>query len=181
MIQITEAKHENIEALSNLFADGFVHDPLYCHYIPYENDRPAILRQIFRKYLTDFWDDLTVLVAEDGAGALCICPGDAEGTERMVLPFSLEKVYNQINETAASEFYTNFLILDLLAVQPDMQGRGIGKALVGAFLKQASAAGVPGVVEIYNPENIVFYQNLGFKLAHIQPMGETLTAYLLEG
>lgn len=181
MIQIDQAKHENIETLAALFAEGFLHDPLYCHYIPYENDRPSIMRQIFRKYLTDFWEELTVLEAEDGAGALCICPSSAEGTERVVLPFSLEKVYRRINQTAAEEFYTDYLTLDLLAVRPDMQGKGIGKALVGAFLKQASAAGVPGVVEIYNPENLPFYQNLGFKLAHIQPIGETLTAYLLEG
>ena len=50
MNQIVHAKYDDIESLASLFAEGFMKDPLYCHYIPYERERPAILLQIFRKY-----------------------------------------------------------------------------------------------------------------------------------
>lgn len=181
MNQIVHAKYDDIESLAALFAEGFMKDPLYCHYIPYERERPAILLQIFRKYLTDFWDELTVLQTEDGAGAMCICPSEAEGTNRMILPFSLEKVYAQINNVVAPQFYDDFLTLDLLAVKPEKQGKGIGRTLVYAFLKIVGEAKKKGIIEIYNPDHLDFYQKLGFKLAHIQPIGETLSAYLLEG
>lgn len=180
MNQIIRAEHQDIEALAALFAEGFMSDPLYCHYIPYEQERQGILLQIFRKYLTDFWEQLTVFVPSDRSAGLCICPWDAEGTERIVLPSHTEKVYQRINQTVAPQFYDRYLTLDLLAVRPDMRGRGIAKELVQAFIITVKTMGLPGVVEIYEPANLEFYQKLGFRLAHIQPVGETLSAYLLE-
>ncbi|MBQ8600055.1 MAG: GNAT family N-acetyltransferase [Clostridia bacterium] len=177
---IVRAEQSDIETLAALFAEGFMHDPLYCHYIPYENDRHGILLQIFRKYLTDYWEKLTVFVASDRSAGLCICPWDAEGTERIVLPFPAEKVYEQINQSLAPQFYENYLILDLLAVRPDMRGKGLARALVEAFITIVKTTGQTGIVEIYEPGNLEFYQKLGFRLAHIQPVGETLSAYLLE-
>ena len=99
----------------------------------------------------------------------------------MILPFSLEKVYAQINNVVAPQFYDDFLTLDLLAVKPEKQGKGIGRTLVYVFLKIVGEAKKKGIIEIYNPDHLDFYQKLGFKLAHIQPIGETLSAYLLEG
>ncbi|MBQ8894490.1 MAG: GNAT family N-acetyltransferase [Clostridia bacterium] len=166
--------------MAAIFAEGFMHDPLYCHYIPYEQERQGILFQLFRKYLTDCWEVLTVLVAPELAGAMCICPGDGEGTERVALPAHVQKVYDQINQVAAPLFYEDYLVLDLLAVKPEHRGKGIARVLAEEFRSAARRAGKPGVVEIYEPENLGFYEKLGFRLAHIQPMGETLSAYLLE-
>ena len=49
-----------------------------------------------------------------------------------------------------------------------------------AFVNTVKTTGQIGVVEIYEPANLEFYQKLGFRLAHIQPVGEILSAYLLE-
>lgn len=180
MIELMHARQQDIDALAALFAEGFMHDPLYCHYIPYEQDRQEILLQIFRKYLTDCWEAITVLTTPELEGAMCICPGDAEGIDRMVLPAHVQKVYDQINQVAAPQFYQNYLVLDLLAVKPEHRGKGIARALAEQFRREALRAEKAGVVEIYEPANLGFYEKLGFKLAHIQPMGETLSAYLLE-
>ena len=180
MIQIIRAEQQDIETLVTLFAKGFMGDPLYCHYIPYEQERQELLRQIFRKYLTDFWEELTVFTTLDRKAGLCICPWDAKGTERVILPAGTQKVYDRINQTAASQFYKNYLVLDLLAVDPELQGKGVGKALVQAFCNTVKITGQKGIVEIYEPANLGFYQKNGFRLAHIQPVGETLSAYLLE-
>jgi len=180
MIQIVKAEKQDINALAALFAQGFMHDPLYCHYVPYEKERYSILLQIFTKYLTDFWEEITVFVTADRKAGLCICPDDAQGTNRLELSLPAEKVYRQINHAVAPQFYQNYLVLDLLAVDPQMQGKGIAKALVGAFINTVKLTGRTGIVEIYEPANLGFYQKLGFRLAHIQPVGETLSAYLLE-
>lgn len=180
MNKIIYAEKENIEELAALFAGGFTKDPLFCHYIPYEEEREGILFQIFRKYLTDCWDILTVYQAEDGGAALCIYPPEGDPVDRMILPASIQKVYEQICQSAAHLFYEDFLTLDLLAVSKEHQGKGYARALVQAFIDECRKANKKGVVEIYNPHNVAFYEKLGFKLAHIHPIGDTLSAYLLE-
>ncbi len=175
-----KATQSDIEPLAALFAEGFMADPLYCHYIPYEEERLDILHQLFRKYLIEYWEELTVFTLPDRSAALCICPSEARGIERVVLPAHVQKVYDRINAGVAGEFYRDFLILDLLAVRPAARGKGIARGLVEAFQQEVRRAGKTGVAEIYNPANIDFYQRLGFRLAHTHPVGETLTAYLLE-
>lgn len=180
MIELIQARQQDIEPLAALFAESFVHDPMYCHYIPYEQDRQGIIYQLFRKYLTDYWEELTVFTTPELAGGMCICPSDAEGVERLVLPTHIQKVFDQINAVVAPQFYDDYLVLDLLAVTPAHRGQGLARILVERFCREAKAAGKPGIVEIYEPENIAFYEKMGFRLAHIQPVGETLSAYLLE-
>ena len=180
MMKIIKASKTDIEALANLLAEGFTHDPLYCHYIPYEEERQGILVQIFRKILTDFWEELTVFTTPEKAGVLCICPHFAQGEERVFLPAEVQKVYERICAGTVDQFYQEYLILDLLAVRPEMRGKGLARALVEEFRREVARRGLPGVVEIYEPANVEFYEKLGFRLAHVQPVGETLSAYLLE-
>lgn len=180
MIELIRARQQDIEPLAALFAEGFVHDPMYCHYIPYEQERQGIILQLFRKYLTDYWDALTVYTTPDLACGMCICPSDAECVERVALPPHVQKVFDQINAVVAPQFYEDYLVLDLLAVSPAHRGKGIARALVERFRREAQRAGKPGIVEIYEPENLAFYEKMSFRLAHIQPVGETLSAYLLE-
>ncbi len=180
MIELIHARQQDIEPLAALFAEGFVHDPMYCHYIPYEQDRQDIIFQLFRKYMTDYWDALTVYATPELAGGMCICPSDAECRERVVLPAHIQKVFDQINAVVAPQFYEDYLVLDLMAVAPAHRGKGLARAFTEQFRREAERAGKPGIVEIYEPENIAFYEKMGFRLAHIQPVGETLSAYLLE-
>ncbi len=180
MIELIRARQQDIEPLAALFAEGFVHDPMYCHYIPYEQEREGIIYQLFRKYLMDYWDELMVFTTPELAGGMCICPDDAVGADRVALPAHIQKVYEQINAAVAPQFYENYLVLDLLAVSPLHQGKGIARALVEQFRLETQRAKKRGIVEIYEPENLAFYEKMGFRLAHIQPVGETLSAYLLE-
>ena len=180
MMKIIKAEKTDIEQLSALLAESFCHDPLYCHYIPYEEERQGILLQIFRKYLSDFWEDLTVYTTPSRAAILCACPHTAQGEERVTLPVDVQKVYDRISGGLVDEFYQEYLLLDLLAVAPQMRGQGLAKALVEEFRREVERRKTIGVVEIYEPANLEFYKKSGFHLAHVQPAGETLSAYLLE-
>ena len=180
MMKIIKAEKTDIEQLSSLLAESFCHDPLYCHYVPYEDQRQGILMQIFRKYLSDYLEELTVYTTPDRAGILCICPHTAKGEERVTLPIDVQKVYDRISGGLVDEFYGEYLLLDLLAVAPQMRGKGLARALVEEFCREVQRRQAVGVVEIYEPANVGFYEKLGFRLAHVQPVGETLSAYLLE-
>ena len=152
MMKITKAEKTDIQELSCLLAEGFAADPLYCHYVPYEQTRVEVLRQIFFKYLSDFWEELLVLVTPQREGVLCICPHTAKGKEQVTLPPEVQKVYDQISGGLVDEFYPRYLLLDLLAVRPAMRGKGVAKALVAEFCRRTKAQGLPGVVEIYAPQ-----------------------------
>jgi ribosomal protein S18 acetylase RimI-like enzyme len=52
--------------------------------------------------------------------------------------------------------------LSILAVQPALQGKGLGQALVGVTLAEADAKGADTYVETSNPRNLRFYQRLGY-------------------
>lgn len=51
-----------------------------------------------------------------------------------------------------------------IAVNPALQGKGIGSRLMRTALKRVDAANMPAYLENSKPENIAFYTNHGFEL-----------------
>jgi GNAT superfamily N-acetyltransferase len=54
------------------------------------------------------------------------------------------------------------LFVALLAVAPDLQRGGRGRALLGEALRRADAAGVPAYLDTARPENVPYYRSFGF-------------------
>jgi len=74
------------------------------------------------------------------------------------------KDFNPEPETQAGEFY-----FDTLAVNPEMQGKGIGKQLIDAGIEWADEFGINKVgllVEVNNDKALKLYWNKGFKIAN---------------
>jgi ribosomal protein S18 acetylase RimI-like enzyme len=68
--------------------------------------------------------------------------------------------------------------VELVGVEPDLQGRGIGGKLMGAVLRHTDAAGEPAHQETDTPENVRFYGRLGFDVvAQEEPLG-VMTWYM---
>jgi len=62
--------------------------------------------------------------------------------------------------------------VELLGVDPDLQGQGIGSALMKSVLRQSDASGVPAYVETDTIDNVGFYGHLGFDVvAEASPLG----------
>jgi GNAT superfamily N-acetyltransferase len=62
--------------------------------------------------------------------------------------------------------------VELVGVEPDLQGRGIGAMLMEAVLRQSDAAGELAYLETDTPENVEFYRHRGFEVAgQDQPLG----------
>jgi ribosomal protein S18 acetylase RimI-like enzyme len=55
--------------------------------------------------------------------------------------------------------------LESIGVEPALQGRGLGTALLAPVLAEADAAGVPAYLETETEDNVRFYQRLGFVVA----------------
>ena len=55
-------------------------------------------------------------------------------------------------------------LLDVLGVDPTVQGRGLGRLLVQHGLDVATAAHLPAYLETGNPRNVAYYEQLGFRV-----------------
>ena len=54
--------------------------------------------------------------------------------------------------------------LGTVGVHPDAQGRGLGREVIGAGLREADAAGVPAFLETSASANVRLYESLGFRV-----------------
>ncbi|HZU14887.1 MAG TPA: GNAT family N-acetyltransferase [Chloroflexota bacterium] len=62
--------------------------------------------------------------------------------------------------------------VELVGVEPALQGRGIGRMLMEAALRQADAADEPAYLETDTPENVEFYRRRGFEVTgQEEPLG----------
>jgi ribosomal protein S18 acetylase RimI-like enzyme len=57
--------------------------------------------------------------------------------------------------------------LSLLAVDPALQGRGVGGALLQPVLERCDADGLPAYLETQKESNVAWYRRSGFELADI--------------
>ena len=57
--------------------------------------------------------------------------------------------------------------LPLIGVEPALQGRGLGSALILPVLKECDAAGLPAYLEATSPRNRPLYERLGFEVVAI--------------
>ena len=51
-----------------------------------------------------------------------------------------------------------------IAVHPELQGRGVGKALIGSFLKMVDEQRLPAYLETDVDRNVELYEKFGFKV-----------------
>jgi len=70
-----------------------------------------------------------------------------------------------------------FAYLQLLAVRPDRQRRGLGRGVIEVGIDRASARGLGMHLESTNPDNLAFYRSMGFDITHetrLEPDGPAL-------
>ncbi|GAA4314651.1 N-acetyltransferase [Mucilaginibacter gynuensis] len=112
------------------------------------------------------------LVYEDAAGVHGIINGyNGADLEVLRAPFlqHIRSVYGfsvqPENETEAGEFY-----IDCLSVDPNQQGKGIGKQLIAALVQQHQNLPIGLLVSHDNPLAEKLYTGLGFKVVGQKPL-----------
>jgi len=161
-------------------ARAFFVDPFFEFVLPNPRKRERLLPWLYRKLIRIIHDYGKVFVSShlDGV-ALWLGPKQTNlplvgiiKTGLFLFPCKLSpaefKRSRQL-DTLSSQLHRRsmtrpHLYLFGIGVEPALQGKGLGRALVQAGLAFAAQLHVPAYLDTYNPHNLSFYASLGFQI-----------------
>ena len=184
-IQVVPLGEERGDEVADLMGRAFQDDPLFVHACPDPGDRARWLPWMFRWSTWKgflFGQTLGTTGRLDGVVAT-IAPGGGEFTEEDLTRFGYrrgrdavgaevwDRAIDRVNAAFAPadaalhrSVAEQHWYLDVIAVDPAAQGRGIGGALLCAVHTSADADGVPIVLLTYQPTNLSFYSRHGYSV-----------------
>ena len=172
---------ERVEDCARILADSFADDPVYGHLIPDPRRRRQALRAFLAMPVRDalaFDTAWVALYESDVVGVavwlppgafpwstwrkLRVAPGFLTVLRAapralpglMALGGAIDRLFPQ----------DPVWYLEVVGVHPDAQGRGIGTHLLEPGLARADEEGLPCYLETPHPDNVRFYERLGFQL-----------------
>ena len=172
-IRIRTAKADDLPLIADLMDMSFRDDPTVVYYY---RDAWHLFDVEHRKYITlcaaPALATGTVHLTQEGDGvAIWYAPGVAipdaacaAYCAELAFPDRMEALSTLFNACDAYRPSAPHWSMELSAVAPDAQNRGVGSALMNHGLREAKAAGVPVFIVSSNPMNLPFYQRLGFDL-----------------
>ncbi len=169
------ATAQDIGRLKAVMAEAFFEDPIFGWLMPEDSKRLVRLRRYFGIELRHLaLARGRVWTTSDLAGAaLSLPPGAWRSPLRVTLlegsAFGLH-LHRAARLGAAIEWRhvhqvrkRHYYIRDV-GVHPDMQGRGLGGALLRPTLERCDKGGLPAYLEASSERNAALYERLGFRL-----------------
>ena len=175
---------QRVAQTARLVASALHDDPAYAFLLP-EQARPAGLEGFFRGHLGTHVPHRCSYVREDAAGDVTATvtlrpPGgmsiSAPTLIRALAPFALahglgvlrrlsqlKNQYEHLERRAAKG--TRYWHVHMMAVRPELQGKGIGGALLEEVLATTDGSAEPIVLTTHKEINVRFYQRAGFLVA----------------
>ena len=179
-------KGEAMDRATTTLARAFSADPMFMWIFPDPGQRAQSLRRLNRVALEYGIRYGHVTGANDGlAAAIWIPPGRTVTVGGMVrsgmigMPFRVglrpfvkfmgaNATMEQIHKKYVPEPHWYLLIV---GVDPDLQGRGLGTALVKEGLARADQANCPCYLETSEARNLAFYERQGFVVVETATLG----------
>jgi ribosomal protein S18 acetylase RimI-like enzyme len=177
IVSLTE---ENLVAAADSLARAFHNDPLQSYVLPDETERrmrsPAHFA-VGLRYGMLFGEVLTTEGKPLGA-AVWLPPDGWEITPERAAEAGFDDLPNVLGEEATNRFFSVLGSLDpyhhrdvppahwyvmIVGVSPEARGQGLGRALLEPIMNRADASGLPCYLETAQPDNVAFYEYLGFK------------------
>jgi GNAT superfamily N-acetyltransferase len=177
--QLRQATADDLRHLASTLAEAFFDDPVFGWLMPEDSKRRARLHRYFgielRYYALPHGH---VWTTGDLAGAvLSLPPGSWRAPPRATLmegrAFGIH-LSRAARMGAAMEWRharelrgPHYYVRDI-GVRPDMQGKGLGSALMGPTLERCDRDGLPAYIEASSERSAALYERLGFQ--HIREL-----------
>jgi GNAT superfamily N-acetyltransferase len=160
------ARPTHAPRLSSVLTAAFWDDPVFRWAMPGDLRRRAALPEVFDTFVDAFVPLGATFTTATGAGAsLWAPPGAAPDLDGLGELADAWPRFVEVAELLESTHpHEDCWYLNLLAVEPSAQGRGIGSALLGAVLERADADGVPAYLEATSESNRRLYERHGFEV-----------------
>ncbi len=169
------ATAEDIGRLKAVMAEAFFEDPIYGWLMPNDTKRPARLRRYFAIELRHLglargrvWTNSNLTGA-----ALSLPPGAwrsplqttlLEGSAFGVHVSRAARMGAAVEWRHMRQMHERHYYFRDVGVLPDMQGQGLGSALMRPTLERCDREGLPAYIEASSERNAALYERLGFQL-----------------
>src|SRR5919107_1791267 len=175
---IVTLREENLSPAAESLARAFHNDPLQAHVFPDPIDRASHSPEHFApilRYGLLFGEVLTTEGTPLGA-SVWLPPGEWEVTPERAAEAGLDDLPRAIGEEAAERFFSALGAVEpyhrdipphwylmVVGVSPEGRGLGLGRPLIQPIMDRADAAGLSCYLETAQPDNVTFYERLGFE------------------
>lgn len=173
------ATAKDIQPLKTMLAEAFVDDPVFAWLMPEDSKRRARLRRYFGVDLRHYTLPRgRVWTTVDLSGAALTLPpgrwrvpphtsllqGSAFGVHMpRAARMGAAMEWRHMRELRGSHYYVRDI-----GVHPNMQGRGLGSALLSPTLDRCDREGLPAYIEASSERSAALYERLGFE--HIKEL-----------
>jgi GNAT superfamily N-acetyltransferase len=163
----TAATVSDAAAISDVLTAAFWDDPVFRWAIPDDGARRAALPPLFEVFADGFIPLGATWTTRGRTGAALWAPPGTEanlsGLEPWIATGEWPRMLEVMELLESTHPHEPCWYLNLLAVRPSAQGRGIGGALLQRVLSRADADGVPAYLEATSPDNRRLYERFGFE------------------
>lgn len=178
----------DLRSLAATLTRAFMNDPLQCYVFPDEEERRRMSADHFASVIRygSLFGEVYCTDRKEGA-VVWLPPGATDVTPEKAEQGGLADLPSLIGEDAASRFFTVMEYLEpfhqqdapephwytmVIGVDPSFAGQGLGRTLMEAVLSDPERSVYPVYLETAQPDNIPFYQKLGFRVVRelIEPV-----------
>jgi GNAT superfamily N-acetyltransferase len=166
----------DIGTLTGVLARAFDDDPVVCWFARQDARREARSHRLFDWYLRDAVPHGITMTTASHDGVAIWCPPDAWQMplwrQAVLLPtiLAITGAANAPSRIAGVDLLSRkhpprpHYYLAVVGVEPALQGRGIGSALLQPVLDRCDRTGTGAYLENTKPENLPLYERHGFRV-----------------